>query len=108
MNKPLQGITVIAASLAEAGPVTSEMLGMLGAEVWHIERPTNGPTARYTGSLIRMANKKSITLDTKTEEGKAILWRLIERPTSSWRTSLRAPGTAWASRTRRWQSASRI
>ena len=73
MNKPLQGITVIAASLAEAGPVTSEMLGMLGAEVWHIERPTNGPTARYTGSLIRMANKKSITLDTKTEEGKAIL-----------------------------------
>ncbi len=79
MNKPLQGITVIAASLAEAGPVTSEMLGMLGAEVWHIERPINGPTARYTGSLIRMANKKSITLDTKTEEGKAILWRLIEK-----------------------------
>lgn len=79
MNKPLQGVIVIAASLAEAGPVTSEILGMLGADVYHIERPIKEPTARYTGSLIRNANKKCITLDAKTDEGKEILWRLLEK-----------------------------
>ena len=79
MNRPLKGVTVIAASLAEAGPVTSEILGMLGAYVIHVERPITEPTARYSGSLIRNANKKSITLNTKTEEGKEILWRLLEK-----------------------------
>lgn len=79
MKKPLKGIKIIAASLAEVGPVTSQILGMLGADVYHIERPIDGSTVRYTGSLIRNANKKSITLDAKTPEGKEILWRLIDK-----------------------------
>lgn len=78
-TKALEGVTVVAASLAEAGPVTSQMLGFLGAEVYHVERPIDKPTARYTGSIIRNSNKKTITLNCKLPEGREIMWRLLEK-----------------------------
>lgn len=78
-TKALEGITVVACSLAESGPVTSQILAFLGATVIHIERPNANMDGRYKGSIIRNSNKKAITLDTKKEEGKEIMWKLIEK-----------------------------
>ena len=78
-TKPLEGVTIICASIAEAGPATSQVLAFLGAEVYHIERPLEAPTPRYTGSILRNANKKALTLNGKDDEGKELLWKLIER-----------------------------
>jgi crotonobetainyl-CoA:carnitine CoA-transferase CaiB-like acyl-CoA transferase len=64
------------------------LLGDLGAEVIKVERPGEGDDTRafappfqgdqaaYFLSINR--NKKSITLDMKSERGKRILWRLVE------------------------------
>lgn len=77
--KPLEGVTIICASIAEAGPATSQILAFLGAEVYHVERPLDRPTVRYTGSILRNSNKKALTLDCKVPEGKELMWKLIER-----------------------------
>ena len=79
LNDLYNGLTIIDATLAESGPVTSQTFAMLGANVIHIERPADKPDKRYVGYLVRENNKKCITLDTKTEEGKAIMWKLIEK-----------------------------
>ena len=78
-TKPLEGVTIICASIAEAGPAASEVLAFLGAEVYHIERPLTQPTPRYAGSILRNANKKALTLNCKEPEGKELLWKLLER-----------------------------
>src|SRR5258708_16367260 len=64
------------------------LLGDLGAEVIKFERPGEGDDTRafappfqgdqaaYFLSINR--NKKSITLDIKSERGKEILWRLVD------------------------------
>lgn len=78
-TKPLEGVTIICASIAEAGPATSQVLAFLGAEVYHIERPLTEPTPRYTGSILRNSNKKALTLNCKDDEGKDLLWKLIEK-----------------------------
>jgi len=64
------------------------LLGDLGAEVIKVERPGEGDDTRsfappfqgdqaaYFLSINR--NKKSITLDMKSEHGKEILWRLLD------------------------------
>jgi len=64
------------------------LLGDLGAEVIKVERPNEGDDTRafappfqgdqaaYFLSINR--NKKSITLDMKSERGREILWRLVE------------------------------
>jgi len=77
--KLLDGVTVVAASMAEAGPVVTQILAFLGADVYHIERPSDKEEPRHAGFVLRNSNKKDITLNTKEEEGKEILWRLIEK-----------------------------
>ena len=77
--KLLEGVTIVAASLAEAGPAATQALAFLGADVWHIERPSDRPDPRHAGFLLRNSNKKDITLNTKEDEGKAILRRLLEK-----------------------------
>lgn len=74
-----EGLTIVEATLAEAGPVAGQTFAMLGANVIHIERPADHPDHRFVGHCIRQNNKKSITLDTKTEEGKEIMWKLLEK-----------------------------
>jgi len=72
------GLTVVECTLAEAGPVCGQTLAMLGANVIHIERPADEPDHRFVGHCVRQNNKRTITLDTKTEEGKQILSDLIK------------------------------
>jgi crotonobetainyl-CoA:carnitine CoA-transferase CaiB-like acyl-CoA transferase len=83
---PLQGIKVVSCSTAQAGTVPYMLMADLGADVIKIEAPGGGdPSRRMTvlpgmGSTFFETNNrgvKSVTLNLKTPEGKAILHRLV-------------------------------
>lgn len=85
-DKPLQGLKVLDITHMLAGPYCTWMLGLMGADVIKVERPGEGDFARAIApfrddeSLYFMSvnrNKRSITLNLKTEEGKQILRDLI-------------------------------
>ena len=88
MSGALGDVVVLDLSHALAGPFASTMLGDYGAEVIKIE-PLEGEIARAWGppfygdesayfvNLNR--NKKSLALDLKHPEGKAIFFRLLDR-----------------------------
>ena len=85
-DKPLQGLKVLDITHMLAGPYCTWMLGLMGADVIKVERPGEGDFARAIApfradeSLYFMSvnrNKRSITLNLKTEEGKKILCDLI-------------------------------
>jgi crotonobetainyl-CoA:carnitine CoA-transferase CaiB-like acyl-CoA transferase len=84
----LSDITVLDLSHALAGPFASTMLGDYGAEIIKIEPldgeiarawgpPFYGDEAAYFVNLNR--NKKSLALDLKHPEGKALFFRLLDR-----------------------------
>jgi crotonobetainyl-CoA:carnitine CoA-transferase CaiB-like acyl-CoA transferase len=85
---PLTGIRVVDLTRILAGPFATMMLGDMGAEVIKVERPGSGDDARSWGPpfvdgistyfLAVNRNKQSVTLDLGREEGKALLWELIE------------------------------
>ncbi|MDE5734061.1 MAG: formyl-CoA transferase [Duncaniella sp.] len=85
---PLQGIKVIDFTEVQSGPSCTQMLAWLGADVIKIERPGVGDATRKELQfdpdlpsyyyLQLNSNKKSLTLDAKTPDGKAILTKLIE------------------------------
>jgi crotonobetainyl-CoA:carnitine CoA-transferase CaiB-like acyl-CoA transferase len=83
---PLQGLKVVSCSTAQAGTVPYMLMADLGADVIKIEAPGIGdPSRRMTvlpgmGSTFFETNNrgvKSVTLNLKTPEGKAILHRLV-------------------------------
>jgi crotonobetainyl-CoA:carnitine CoA-transferase CaiB-like acyl-CoA transferase len=81
---PLEGITVLDASRVLSGPFCTMQLGDLGADVIKIERPGTGDQTRgwtpptYGDSevsayyLSANRNKRSLTLNLASDEGKAI------------------------------------
>lgn len=84
----LQNLTVLDLTRVVAGPYAGSILGDFGAHVIKIEVPGNGDDARgygpyengesmYYANLNR--NKKGITLNLKTEEGKKILLELVKK-----------------------------
>lgn len=85
---PLQGIKVVDFTEVQSGPSCTQMLAWLGADVIKIERPGVGDATRnelqFDPSLPSYyylqlnSDKKSLTLDAKTPDGKAILTKLIE------------------------------
>ncbi len=84
---PLAGLRVIDLSRVLAGPLCTQTLGDLGAEVIKVERPGEGDDTRnwgppHTGPLSAYfigvnRNKRSVTLDLSQPEGRAVLDRLI-------------------------------
>jgi len=88
MVLPLQGIRVVDLTRALAGPYCAMMLGDAGADVVKIEMPGTGDETRTWGPpfvngesayfLSYNRNKRSITLDLKSEGGREILWRLLD------------------------------
>ncbi len=87
MNGPLEGIRVLDLTQVLFGPFATMLLSDLGAEVIKVERPIVGDIARGNGPIVRGVStyflslnrdKKSITLDLSTEQGKAILLKLVE------------------------------
>ena len=81
MTQALSGIRVIDMTHNQAGPACAQILGFLGADVIKLEEPKGGDVARTnmrdrTDSdslffLILNANKRSLTLNLKTDEGKS-------------------------------------
>jgi crotonobetainyl-CoA:carnitine CoA-transferase CaiB-like acyl-CoA transferase len=86
---PLSGITVVDLTRVMTGPYATMMLGDLGADVIKIERPGKGDDTRHWGPpfvdgeasyfLSVNRNKRSLALDLKSDAGKDVLARLIER-----------------------------
>jgi len=85
----LSGVTIIDLTQYEAGTSCTEALAWLGADVVKIEPPKMGDQGRRLaiGSkdvdayyfLILNANKRSVTLNLKSERGKEILRELIKK-----------------------------
>jgi len=87
----LSGVRVLDLTNVLAGPFCTLHLALLGAEVIKIENPKDGDLARKLGIvpglneqlmgtsfLAQNANKKSVTLNTKSPEGKEIFKRLVK------------------------------
>ena len=83
---PLDGVRVIELGQLLAGPFTGTLLAYFGADVVKVEPPGGDPirgwrkldengTSFWWRSLGR--NKKSVTLDLKTDQGKALARRLM-------------------------------
>ena len=88
MTKPLEGIRIIDFTHVQAGPACTQLLGFYGADVIKVERPGSGDVTRSQLRDIPGAdalyftmlngNKRSLTLDTKTPEGKEVLEKMIK------------------------------
>ena len=82
MQRPLKGVKVIDFSHAWAGPTCTMLLGDAGADTIKVE-PTTGDfyrTAMDGAVFINVnRNKRSIALDLKTNEGRRIALKLLER-----------------------------
>lgn len=98
--RPLDGIRVLDLTVALAGPYGSLLLGGMGAEVIRIESPDGGDIARtnpphvgpngiHFGApeegdvsltiLNRARNKKSVSLNLKLEEGRAMFFEMAKQ-----------------------------
>ena len=87
MRKPLEGVRVLDLTQAYSGPFCTMNLADHGAEVIKIERPRSGDQTRgwgpikndYSGYYAYInRNKKGITLDLRSEEGKEIFRELLK------------------------------
>jgi len=83
----LTGVRVIDLTQFESGTSCTLTLAWMGAEVIKVEPPLRGEQGRHSSSEIGVdslyfiqlnANKKSVTCDLKTEQGRKLLTRLIE------------------------------
>lgn len=85
---PLSGYTILDLSVMTAGPVGTMLLGDMGADVIKIEEPGKGDLARDLGNqfvngesvqfMSQNRNKRSLRLDLKSPEGKAVFLRLAK------------------------------
>lgn len=76
---PLEGIRILESAHQYPGPYCSLLLNGLGAEVLKLEHPSKGDPARQRPAFFQSlnCNKRSLSLDLKTLQGKVILHRLI-------------------------------
>jgi formyl-CoA transferase len=90
-SRLLDGIKVLDLTNVLSGPFTTLHLALLGADVIKVENPKDGDLARKLGILPALnkrlmgtsflaqnCNKKSITLNTKSAEGKAIFLKMVK------------------------------
>ena len=86
--KALEGVKILDFTHVQSGPTCTQLLGWFGADVIKVERPGVGDVTR--GQLQDIPdvdslyftmlnhNKRSVTLNSKSDRGKEILTRLIE------------------------------
>jgi crotonobetainyl-CoA:carnitine CoA-transferase CaiB-like acyl-CoA transferase len=90
MARPFEGIRIIDITHVLAGPFAAYQLALMGADVIKVEDPNDPDQSRDsgtdndlnhagmgTGFLTQGSNKRAITLNLKTEQGRAILKRLV-------------------------------
>ena len=88
MGKALEGVKILDMTHVQSGPTCTQLLAWFGADVIKVERPGTGDPTR--GQLqdipdvdslyftMLNANKRSVTLNTKSDTGKEIFTKLIE------------------------------
>lgn len=90
-NGPLTGVKILDLSLLLPGPLCSQHLADMGAEVIKVENPRLGDMTRYlttkvskgdyaeAGAFLQLnRNKKSITVNIKREGGRDVIMRLLK------------------------------
>jgi len=88
MGSPLEGIRILDLTQVQAGPSCTQLLAWLGADVIKVEEPGVGDRTRRERAtkpdvdsfyfIVFNANKKSLTLNLKSEEGREVFKRLVE------------------------------
>jgi formyl-CoA transferase len=89
VSKALEGIRVLDMTHVQAGPVCTQLLAWMGADVIKIETPGKGDVTRSqlrdipdVDSLyftMLNCNKRSVTVNLKSDEGKTIFEELVRR-----------------------------
>jgi formyl-CoA transferase len=89
MSAALSGIRVIDMTHNQAGPACAQMLAFLGADVIKLEEPKGGDVARTVHAdkknsdslffLLFNANKRSLTLNLKSVEGKKLFKEVVAK-----------------------------
>jgi CoA:oxalate CoA-transferase len=90
-SRPLAQIRVLDLTNVLAGPFCAYQLGLLGADVIKVEMPDSGDLARQLGAdaalnkqlmgasfLAQNGGKKSVTVNLKSADGKAVMRRLVK------------------------------
>ncbi len=85
---PLDGVKIIDFTHVQAGPACTQLLAWFGADVIKVERPGSGdvtrsqlrdvPEADALYFTMLNSNKRSLSLNTKTPEGKEVLEKMIK------------------------------
>ncbi|OBA60211.1 formyl-CoA transferase [Mycobacterium sp. 1100029.7] len=89
MSKALDGVRVLDMTHVQSGPSATQMLAWLGADVIKLETPSGGDITRAqlrdlddVDSLyftMLNCNKRSVTVNMKSPDGKEIFARLVQR-----------------------------
>lgn len=87
MSAPLEGVRILDLTQVQAGPSCTQLLAWLGADVIKVEEPGVGDRTRHERAtkpgldsfyyLVFNSNKRSLTLNLKSEEGCQIFKRLV-------------------------------
>jgi formyl-CoA transferase len=88
-NKALEGVRILDMTHVQAGPSATQLMAWLGADVIKVELPGRGditrsqlrdvPNADSLYFTMLNSNKRSLTLNMKTPEGKAVLEDLVRQ-----------------------------
>ena len=89
MSGPLEGIRIVDLTQVQAGPSCTQLFAFLGADVIKIEEPGVGDRTRREMAIkddvdsfyfiVFNANKRSLTLNLKTQRGRELLLKLVEQ-----------------------------